>query len=125
MRTEQEKRSTEKEKKSASTEQEKESASTSTKQENKSTEQENKSTEQEKKKQSMEQFKRQPRLPKFAVPKHYDIKLEPDLTAYNFDGSVWIELNIVEDTSFIVLNAAELYIDTASVSLTRHHQVLT
>lgn len=118
MRTEQEKKSTEKEKKSASTEQEKESASTSTKQENKS-------TEQEKKKQSMEQFKRQPRLPKFAVPKHYDIKLEPDLTAYNFDGSVWIELNIVEDTSFIVLNAAELYIDTASVSLTRHHQVLT
>ncbi|GMY28909.1 aminopeptidase M1-like [Fagus crenata] len=87
-----------------------------------STKQENKSTEQEKK--IMEQFKRKPRLPKFAVPKHYDIKLKPDLTAYNFGGSVSIELNIVEDTSFIVLNAAELSVDTTSVSLTRHQQVL-
>ncbi|OMO83998.1 hypothetical protein CCACVL1_11047, partial [Corchorus capsularis] len=29
----------------------------------------------------MEQFKGQPRLPKFAVPKRYDIRLKPDLPA--------------------------------------------
>ncbi|KAK7840055.1 aminopeptidase m1 [Quercus suber] len=66
----------------------------------------------------MEQFKRQPRLPKFAVPKRYDIRLKPDLSACKFSGSVAIELNIVANTRFIVLNAAELYVDTPSVSFT-------
>nr|POF16052.1 aminopeptidase m1-a [Quercus suber] len=68
--------------------------------------------------QSMEQFKGQPRLPKFAVPKRYDIRLKPDLSACKFSGSVAIELNIVADTRFIVLNAAELSVDTPSVSFT-------
>ncbi|KAM4121389.1 hypothetical protein ACB094_01G001800 [Castanea mollissima] len=67
---------------------------------------------------SMEQFKGQPRLPKFAVPKRYDIRLKPDLSACKFSGSVAIELNIVADTRFIVLNAAELSVDTTSVSFT-------
>ncbi|KAK4599002.1 hypothetical protein RGQ29_009192 [Quercus rubra] len=66
----------------------------------------------------MEQFKGQPRLPKFAVPKRYDIRLKPDLSACKFSGSVAIELNIVADTRFIVLNAAELSVDTPSVSFT-------
>ncbi|KAM3738846.1 hypothetical protein ACB098_09G161900 [Castanea mollissima] len=67
---------------------------------------------------SMEEFKGQPRLPKFAVPKCYDIRLKPNLTTCKFAGSVAIELKIVADTSFIVLNAAELSIDTTSVSFT-------
>ncbi|XP_030928047.1 aminopeptidase M1-like isoform X4 [Quercus lobata] len=67
---------------------------------------------------SMEEFKGQPRLPKFAVPKRYDIKLKPNLTTCKFAGSVAIELKIVADTSFIVLNAAELSIGTTSVSFT-------
>ncbi|XP_030928985.1 aminopeptidase M1-like [Quercus lobata] len=67
---------------------------------------------------SIEQFKGQPRLPKFAVPIRYNIRLKPDLNACKFAGSVAIELNIVADTSFIVLNAAELSVDTASVSFT-------
>ncbi|KAM3690952.1 hypothetical protein ACJW31_09G159500 [Castanea mollissima] len=67
---------------------------------------------------SMEEFKGQPRLPKFAVPKRYDIRLKPNLTTCKFAGSVAIELKIVADTSFIVLNAAELSIDTTSVSFT-------
>ncbi|KAL0013197.1 hypothetical protein SO802_000266 [Lithocarpus litseifolius] len=66
----------------------------------------------------MEQFKGQPRLPKFAVPKRYDIRLKPDLSACKFSGSVAIELNIVADTRFIVLNATELSVDTTSVSFT-------
>ena len=67
---------------------------------------------------SMEEFKGQPWLPKFAVPKHYDIRLKPNLTTCKFTGSLAIELKIVADTSFIVLNAAELSIDTTSVSFT-------
>lgn len=67
---------------------------------------------------SIEQFKGQARLPKFAVPIRYNIWLKPDLNACKFAGSVAIELNIVADTSFIVLNAAELSVDTASVSFT-------
>lgn len=64
----------------------------------------------------MEQFRRQARLPKFAVPKRYDIRLKPDLAACKFGGSVDVDLDIVADTRFIVLNAAELSIDNASVS---------
>ena len=67
---------------------------------------------------SIEQFKGQARLPKFAVPIRYNIWLKPDLNACKFAGSVAMELNIVADTSFIVLNAAELSVDTASVSFT-------
>lgn len=64
----------------------------------------------------MEQFKGQPRLPKFAVPKRYDIRLKPDLSACKFGGSVAVDLDIVDDTRFIVLNAVELSVDNASVS---------
>ncbi|XP_021823851.1 aminopeptidase M1-like [Prunus avium] len=66
----------------------------------------------------MEQFKGQPRLPKFAVPKRYDIRLKPDLTACKFGGSVAVDLDIVADTRFIVLNAAEISVNAGSVSFT-------
>ncbi|KAG6674294.1 hypothetical protein I3842_15G034900 [Carya illinoinensis] len=66
----------------------------------------------------MQQFKRQPRLPKFAVPRRYDIRLKPDLDACKFAGSVAIDLDIVDDTKYIVLNAAELSVDTDSVMFT-------
>uniref|UniRef100_A0A2N9HA77 Aminopeptidase n=1 Tax=Fagus sylvatica TaxID=28930 RepID=A0A2N9HA77_FAGSY len=66
----------------------------------------------------MEQFKGQPRLPKFADPKRYDLRLKPDLTDCKFAGSVAIDLHIVADTTFIVLNAAELSVDSASLSFT-------
>ncbi|XP_050263568.1 aminopeptidase M1-like [Quercus robur] len=71
-------------------------------------------------KKRMEQLKGQPRLPKFANPKRYDIWLKPDLSTCKFAGSVAIELNIAADTCFIVLNAAELSIDIASISFTHH-----
>ncbi|KAJ4823485.1 AP-1 complex subunit mu-1-like [Turnera subulata] len=66
----------------------------------------------------MEQFKGQPRLPKFAVPKAYNIRLKPDLSACKFAGSVAISLDVVSDTNFIVLNAADLTIAPSSVSFT-------
>ncbi|KAJ4959351.1 hypothetical protein NE237_026462 [Protea cynaroides] len=55
-------------------------------------------------------FKGQVRLPKFAVPKRYDLKLKPDLSACTFAGSVEINLDIVQETQFLVLNALELVI---------------
>ncbi|WCJ29383.1 aminopeptidase M1 [Euphorbia peplus] len=64
----------------------------------------------------MDQFKNQARLPKFAVPKRYDIRLKPDLSACTFAGSVLIELEIVSETHFIVLNAADLTVNSSSVS---------
>lgn len=66
-------------------------------------------------KQKYQQFKGQPRLPKFVVPKRYDIKLKPDLTACKFAGTVNIFVDVVADTKFIVLNAAELSVDSNSV----------
>ncbi|XVE97719.1 hypothetical protein REPUB_Repub03eG0042900 [Reevesia pubescens] len=64
-------------------------------------------------------FKGQPRLPKFAVPKRYDIHLKPDLSACRFEGNVSIDLDIVADTRFIVLNAAQLSINPGSVTFSR------
>ncbi|XP_071721787.1 aminopeptidase M1 [Rutidosis leptorrhynchoides] len=65
-----------------------------------------------------EQFRSQPRLPKFAVPKTYNIFLKPDLTDCKFSGTVDVTLDIVSDTKFIVLNAADLSVDPKSVRFT-------
>lgn len=66
----------------------------------------------------MDQFKGQPRLPKFALPKRYDIYLKPDLCLCKFSGSVSIDIDILSDTRFLVLNAADLLVHHASVSFT-------
>ncbi|CAK8568446.1 unnamed protein product [Lathyrus sativus] len=66
----------------------------------------------------MDQFKGQPRLPKFAVPKRYDIRLKPDLVECRFSGSVAVNLDVITATYFIVLNAAELTVGNDAVSFT-------
>ncbi|XP_062097256.1 aminopeptidase M1-like isoform X2 [Humulus lupulus] len=66
----------------------------------------------------MEQFKGQPRLPKFIVPERYLINLKPDLNSCKFSGAVAVDLNVVSETRFIVLNAANLSVNTASISFT-------
>lgn len=65
---------------------------------------------------AIDQFKGQPRLPKFALPKRYDIKLKPDLVSCKFSGVVSIDLDVVSPTKFLVLNAADLDIDSHSLS---------
>ncbi|GMH22038.1 hypothetical protein Nepgr_023881 [Nepenthes gracilis] len=62
------------------------------------------------KEKKIEQFKGQTRLPKFAVPKRYDLTLKPDLVDCTFSGSVQIEVTIIEETSVLVLNVLELSI---------------
>uniref|UniRef100_A0A7N0RE91 Aminopeptidase n=1 Tax=Kalanchoe fedtschenkoi TaxID=63787 RepID=A0A7N0RE91_KALFE len=56
------------------------------------------------------------RLPKFAVPKHYSIRLQPDLVHLKFNGSVEIQVEIVENTTRLILNAAVLDIAKSSIS---------
>ena len=65
---------------------------------------------------AIDQFKGQPRLPKFALPKRYDIKLNPDLVSCKFSGLVSIDVDVVSPTKFLVLNAADLDIDSKSLS---------
>jgi puromycin-sensitive aminopeptidase len=57
------------------------------------------------------------RLPTLVVPDAYRLKLEPDLDAATFDGSLEIDVTIVEPTTVIVLNANDLEIDDASAKL--------
>lgn len=55
------------------------------------------------------------RLPRVAVPRRYEITLEPDLDAATFAGTVEIEVDLIEPLDEIVLNAAELDISRAEI----------
>jgi puromycin-sensitive aminopeptidase len=55
------------------------------------------------------------RLPTTVVPSRYDIRLEPDLEAATFVGEETIAITVGEPVSEIVLNAAELAVQSASV----------
>uniref|UniRef100_A0A7N0VB99 Aminopeptidase n=1 Tax=Kalanchoe fedtschenkoi TaxID=63787 RepID=A0A7N0VB99_KALFE len=71
-----------------------------------------------------EQFRGHLRLPNFAVPRRYDLRLKPDLVALNFSGTVKIDVHVVAETSFLVLNAADLNITAGSVRFRNSHEVL-
>ena len=58
-----------------------------------------------------------PRLPRLAVPSAYRIELAPDLAQFTFTGSVEIDVEILELTDRLVLNAIELTIHTATISI--------
>ncbi|XP_042039402.1 aminopeptidase M1-like [Salvia splendens] len=74
--------------------------------------------------QNCSQFRGQPRLPKFAIPKRYDLKLKPDLAACKFAGAVQVSVDVVSDTKFLVLNAAELSVSANSVTFASANKVL-
>ncbi len=57
------------------------------------------------------------RLPTTVVPSRYDIRLEPDLEAATFAGEETIAIAVSEPVSEIVLNAAELTVQSASVAV--------
>ena len=56
------------------------------------------------------------RLSRHAVPTHYDIHLEPDLETLTFTGSVGIDLDIIEATDSIVLNASQVEVKSATLA---------
>src|SRR5262245_63217595 len=53
------------------------------------------------------------RLPRSVVPSRYDLRLEPDLASASFTGEVAITVAVHEPVSLVLLNAAELRIDSA------------
>jgi puromycin-sensitive aminopeptidase len=53
------------------------------------------------------------RLPRTVVPSHYQLRLSPDLAEARFEGHVVIDVDVVEPIDNIVLNAAELTIESA------------
>ncbi len=57
------------------------------------------------------------RLPLTVVPTHYDLAISPDLENATFSGTVGIDVDVVEATSAIVLNAIELDLRQARISL--------
>ncbi|MGH7374456.1 MAG: M1 family metallopeptidase [Candidatus Rokuibacteriota bacterium] len=57
------------------------------------------------------------RLPTTVVPTRYDIRLEPDLDAATFAGEETVAITVTEPVTEIVLNAAELAIQSASVRM--------
>jgi len=56
------------------------------------------------------------RLPRTVVPAHYDLELEPDLTAFTFRGTGATTVEVVETTNRFVLNAIELEVQKAWVT---------
>ena len=53
------------------------------------------------------------RLPRQALPTHYDLRLEPDLDTWTFDGHVSITIGVTDQLGEVVLNSAEIEINTA------------
>ncbi|GAB6019725.1 hypothetical protein CHUAL_001278 [Chamberlinius hualienensis] len=54
------------------------------------------------------------RLPKNVSPKHYNIRITPDFEKFTFQGEVTVDVEVVEATPTILLNAIELTFDSAS-----------
>ena len=54
-------------------------------------------------------------LPETARPNKYRIKLHPDLTNFTFQGEQSVDIQVLEPTSSIVLNAIDLTIDKATI----------
>jgi aminopeptidase N len=54
-------------------------------------------------------------LPRTAIPHHYAITVTPHADKLAFDGSVAIDLNVIEPTRDLVLNAADLSLASATL----------
>jgi puromycin-sensitive aminopeptidase len=57
------------------------------------------------------------RLPRTVLPRRYDLTLEPDLEAATFAGREVIAVEVLTETSEVVLNAVEIEIDEATAEL--------
>ncbi|KAM3538834.1 Aminopeptidase 2, mitochondrial [Beauveria bassiana] len=55
-------------------------------------------------------------LPANVVPTHYDLTLEPDFTNFKYDGSVIIDLDVVEDSTSISLHTLDITIHSSKVT---------
>lgn len=64
---------------------------------------------------SAAQFRGQAQLPRFAAPRRYDLRLRPDLVTCTFSGTAAVTVAVSAPTRFLVLNSADLSIDSASI----------
>ncbi|KAF8688813.1 hypothetical protein HU200_042141 [Digitaria exilis] len=64
---------------------------------------------------SPNQFRGKAMLPRFAAPRRYDLRLRPDLVACTFTGAAAVTVAVSAPTRFLVLNAADLSVDRASI----------
>lgn len=55
------------------------------------------------------------RLPNYIVPVHYHLLIHPNLTTLTFNGSVKIEIDVKNNTNWVVLHSKNLEIFTATV----------
>lgn len=54
-------------------------------------------------------------LPANVIPRHYKLTLEPDLKKFTYEGTVIVDLDVVEDTTSISLNTLELEIHSTKI----------
>jgi len=57
------------------------------------------------------------RLPPTVVPSHYELHLTPNLTTFKFTATIHISLKLLQPTTQVRLNTAELTVHTASLTL--------
>jgi aminopeptidase N len=55
------------------------------------------------------------RLPQTVVPSHYQLTIEPDFTAGSFRGEAVIDVDLLEATQSVTLNAVDLNIEQAQI----------
>lgn len=58
------------------------------------------------------------RLPRTVLPRRYRLELLPDLAVGSFEGEVHIDLEVIEPTSTVLLNADELEISSVTLDAT-------
>ncbi|MGB8258774.1 MAG: M1 family metallopeptidase [Terracidiphilus sp.] len=65
------------------------------------------------------------RLPRTVIPEHYRLWLTPDLKSATFTGVETIDVNLTEPSATIVVNAAEIAFQAASVTAAGRTQAAT
>ncbi len=65
------------------------------------------------------------RLPRLALPQHYAIELEPSFETFRFEGRATIDLDVLEETDRLVLNAIELDVHGVTVDGTAAARIET
>ncbi|KAK5967675.1 Puromycin-sensitive aminopeptidase [Trichostrongylus colubriformis] len=57
------------------------------------------------------------RLPMFAVPEHYDIKIVPDMQTFAFTGTVALTIRILEPTDVLKIHMVSIKLDSVNLTL--------
>lgn len=62
-------------------------------------------------------------LPKDVKPNHYSVQLDPDLENYTYEGIMDVHMEVVEHTNYIVMNALDLDVRSASLDRGQHTEL--